>query len=281
MTVEVSPHRGASSTRKGVSYVLLGLLMICALGPTAWVVLSSFSTTPQIYAGDIFPHHVSISGYSFLLSAGDLIPPMLNTLLYASVGTIGALAVGLLAAYPVARMEFPFRRALTLLFSLSLAVPIIGLIVPEFYIMLRAGLYDTRVGLMIFYVALFFPLVFVVLRAYLVRIPVETEEAAIVEGAGYFTIVFRVVLPISRPALATVAVIVFISIWNEFMFALTLAPSTGLENVQVALSTYNSLFQSNVTGTLAGTTVVMMVPIMAFLLLQRHVVSGLTAGSSR
>ena len=134
-------------------------MMMAALGPTAWVVLSSFSTATQIYAGRVIPDHFSVAGYRFLLSGGDIVPPMLNTLVCAICGT------------------------------------------------------------------------------------------------GYFTIVRRIVFPLSRPAVVTVAVVVFISIWNEFMFALTLAPSTNLENVQVALSTFKAQFQFDITAMLAGTTV--------------------------
>jgi raffinose/stachyose/melibiose transport system permease protein len=263
------------------TYVVLAVLVLAALGPTMWVVLSSFSTAPQIYAGKVIPETFSLAGYHDLFHDGNVIRSIVNTLIYAIGGTLGALIVGLLAAYPAARMRFPFRNSLTILFSLALAIPIIGLLVPEYYTMLKLGLYDTRLGLVLFYTALFFPLSFVILRAYLVRIPVETEEAALVEGAGYFTILRRIVVPLARPALATVATVVFIGIWNEFLFALVLAPSPANENVQVALSTFKAQFQFNITAMLAGATVVLAVPIAAFLLLQRQVVSGLTAGLSK
>jgi raffinose/stachyose/melibiose transport system permease protein len=284
-TASVPGRPGASRAGlwggRAASYLLLALLAAAALGPTLWVVLSSFSTAPQIYGGQVVPDSFSLDGYRELFAGGDLTRSTLNTLIYALGGTLGALVVGLLAAYPTARMRFPFRGALTLLFSVSLAIPVIGLLVPEYYLMYKAGLYDTRLGLVLFYTALFFPLAFVILRAYLVRIPLETEEAAIVEGAGYFTILTRIILPLSRPALATVAVVVFINVWNDFLFALVLAPSPSNQNVQVALSTFKAQFQFDVTAMLAGATVVMVVPIAAFLLLQRHVVAGLTAGSSR
>lgn len=264
-----------------VIYAVLIVMTIAALAPASWVVLSSVSTQTDIYAGRVFPQTIDWSGYRDLFADANLIPSLLNTLLYAVGGTLGALAVGLLAAYPSARMTFPLRGAMTNLLSLTLAIPIIGLIVPEFYISLQLGLYNTRFGLLIFYIALFFPLAFMILRAYLVRIPAEIEEAALIDGAGFFTILFRIILPLSRPALVTVAVIVFISIWNEFLFALVLAPQPANGNVQTVLSTFKAQFQFNVTAMLAGTTVVMMVPIAVFLLLQRYVVAGLTAGFSK
>ncbi|MEQ1933220.1 MAG: carbohydrate ABC transporter permease [Fimbriimonadaceae bacterium] len=264
-----------------VIYGVLIIMTVAALAPASWVMLSSVSSQTDIYAGRVFPQRIDLTGYADLLADANLIPSLLNTLLYAVGGTLGALAVGLLAAYPSARMTFPFRGTMTTLLSLTLAIPIIGLIVPEFYIALQLGLYNTRLGLLIFYVALFFPLAFVILRAYLVRIPAEIEEAALIDGARFFSILFRIILPLARPALVTVAVIVFISIWNEFLFALVLAPMPANGNVQTVLSTFKAQFQFNVTAMLAGTTVVMVVPIVVFLLLQRYVVAGLTAGFSK
>jgi raffinose/stachyose/melibiose transport system permease protein len=272
---------GPGPLARFVIYAVLVAMTVAALAPASWVMLSSVSTATDIYAGRVFPQAIDWSGYRDLFADANLLPSLLNTLLYAGGGTLGALAVGLLAAYPSARMTFPFRGLMTNLLSLTLAIPIIGLIVPEFYIALQLGLYNTRLGLLIFYIALFFPLAFVILRAYLVRIPNEIEEAALIDGAGYFTILFRIILPLSRPALVTVAVIVFISIWNEFLFTLVLAPQPANGNVQTVLSTFKAQFQFNVTAMLAGTTVVMMVPIAVFLLLQRYVVAGLTAGFSK
>jgi raffinose/stachyose/melibiose transport system permease protein len=272
---------GPGPLAKILIYLTLGTMTVVALAPASWVMLSSFSSQSDIYAGRVFPQRIDLQGYADLFADANLVPSLLNTLLYSVGGTLGALAVGLLAAYPTARMRFPFRNTITTLLSLTLAIPVIGLIVPEFYLALRLGLYNTRLGLLIFYIALFFPLAFVILRAYLARIPGEIEEAALIDGAGFFSILKDIILPLSRPALVTVAVIVFIGIWNEFLFALVLAPMPANGNIQTALSTFKAQFQFNVTAMLAGATVVMIVPITVFLLLQRYVVAGLTAGFSK
>jgi ABC-type glycerol-3-phosphate transport system permease component len=263
-------------------YATLVLLSVLALAPTLWVVLSSFTTGQRIYSGKSYvPIPFTLDGYADVFAEVHLQRYLLNSFVYATGATAGALVVGLLAAYPTVRMRFPFRRTTTTVFALGLAIPIISLIVPEYFVLLKTGMYDTKAGLTLFYVALFFPLAFVMLRAYLVQIPVDVEEAARVEGAGYFTILWKVVTPLARPGLATVAVIVFISVWNEFLFALVLAPSSGNENVQIALTTFKAQFQYNVSGMLAGTTLVMLVPVAAFLLLQRQVIAGLAAGATK
>jgi raffinose/stachyose/melibiose transport system permease protein len=263
-------------------YAVLVLLTIAALLPTLWVMVSSFKTGGQIFSGSgLIPEPFTLQGYKDVFQQVHLEDYLFNTALYAVGGSLGSLAAALLAAYPMARYAFPSRNALVAAFSLALAIPVVGLATPEFFVVRELGLFDTRIGLVIFYSALFFPLAFVILRAFLVSLPPELEEAAVVDGAGYFTIIRRIVLPLARPALATVAVVVFVGIWNEFFFANLLSASGETQNAQVALSAFRGQFQFNVGAMLAGTTLVMSVPIVIFLLLQRQVIAGLTAGTTK
>lgn len=261
-------------------YGVLVAVALAALGPTLWVMLSSFKTGAQVFsAAGLLPEPFTLQGYRDAFEQVHLERFVLNTLLYAVGGSLGALTAALLAAYPTARYDFRGRNVLVAAFSLALAIPVIGLATPEFFVVRELGLFDSRLGLVVFYSALFFPISFLILRAFLVSLPVEVEEAALVDGAGYFTILFRIVVPLARPALATVTVIVFVGIWNEFYFANLLTASLEHQNVQLALASFRSQFGFNVGGTLAGATLVMLVPIVAFLVLQRQVIAGLTAGS--
>ena len=263
-------------------YGFLALVGVACLGPVVWVVLSSFKTQAQVFGrGNLIPSPFSLDGYEALFTQIDIVRYLLNTLLYAAGGTLGALTAGLLAAYPAARMRFPFRRSLTALFSVGLAIPITGLIVPEFVIMRDLGLFDSRFGLVVFYSAMWFPLTFVILRAYLTGLPPSLEEAAALDGASYFQLLRRVILPLARPGLATAGVLVFINVWNDFLFNLLLAPSTEHQNVQVGLALFRGQFRTDISAILAGTTVMMIIPVVTFVVLQRYVIAGLTAGASR
>jgi ABC-type glycerol-3-phosphate transport system permease component len=262
-------------------YGFLGVVVLVSLGPTLWVMSSSFKTGTQISGGGLVPDPWSLQGYKDAFAEVGLHRYLLNTLLYAVGGTLGSVSAALLAAYPTARYRFLGRNVLVASFSLALAIPVVGLATPEFFIARELGLYDSRLGMVVFYSGLLFPLSFVILRAFLVNLPSEVEEAALVDGAGYFTIIRRVVIPLARPALATVAVIAFVAIWNEFFFANLLTASEEVQTAQVALAGFKSQFWFNIAGAVAGATVVMIVPILAFLLLQRQVIEGLTAGSTK
>lgn len=260
----------------------LAVVAFACLLPLVWVVLSSFKTQGQIYGrGSLIPEPFTLDGYRDLFSEIDIARYYLNTMLYAGIGTIGALAAAFLAAYPSARMRFPFRRTINAIFTLGLALPIAGLIVPEFVIMRELGLYDTQIGMVIFYSAMWFPLAYVILRSYLSGLPPQVEEAAALDGANYWQLITRVIVPLSRPGLATAGVLVFINIWNNFLFNLLLAPSQDNQNVQVALTLFRGQFTTDIGAILAGTTLMMIVPIIIFLVLQRQVIAGLTAGAAR
>jgi raffinose/stachyose/melibiose transport system permease protein len=267
---------------RGVYYTILGGAAILGLVPTLWVMVSSFKTTGQILSGDgLLPHPVSFQGYVDVFKEVHLHEYVLNSLMYAVGATVGSLFVGLLAAYPIARFEFRGRNVLGAAFSLCLAIPVVGMATPEFFVIKELGLIDSRLGIIVFYSALNFPLAFVILRAYLVSLPAEVEEAALLDGAGYFTIVRRIVLPLARPALATVAIVVFVATWNEFFFVNMLVQSDGFRSVQQVLSEFRGRYDFNAAGALAGATIVMLVPIAVFLALQRQVIAGLTAGASK
>ncbi|MCA1736306.1 MAG: carbohydrate ABC transporter permease [Actinobacteria bacterium] len=263
-------------------YTVLALIALASLGPVAWVVLSSLKTNPQILsnAGSL-PDPLSFDGYINAFTQVDLTRALLNTFIYAVGGTMGAMVTGFLAAYPTSRLFFRGRRLAIVAFSVALAIPLVGLIVPEFFIVRYLGLFDSKLGLILFYTGMFFPLSFVIMRAFLVSLPFEMEEAATIDGAGYFTILARIVAPLAFPGLITVAVLVFIFIWNEYFFAQLLTISFENLNVQVTLAEFRSSFQRDTAAQLAGTTVAMSVPIITFLFLQRYVISGLTAGASR
>ena len=250
--------------------------------PILWLIASSFKTNAQILsASGFFPQEVNWQGYVDAFSNTNLPLFMFNSFVVSTSSTLLVLVVASMAAYPLARFEFPFRGFLTTLFSLGIVVPVTSLIVPETMIVRTLGLYDSRVGLVLLYSGIYFSLSFLILRAYFLSLPREVEEAAMVDGAGYWTILTRVVLPLSGPGLSTVAVIVFIFTWNEFLYALLTITSADKRTVQVAIKFFTSQFDFNLPGMFATITLVMIVPIVIFLIMQERVIEGLTAGATK
>lgn len=273
-------HTRPRSLALVVIYGFLAVVASLSLMPTVWVMLSSLKTGPQVYSGTGFlPSPATFQGYIDAFTEINLHTYVLNTLLYATGGTIGAVAVAFLAAYPLARYAFLGKNFLVAMFSMALAIPLVGLATPVFFVVRELDMFDSRIGLMIFYAALEFPFSFIVMRSFLLSLPAGIEEAARIDGAGYFTTLRLIILPLSRPAIATVSVVAFVKIWNEFFFANLLTVTQSNHNVQLALAGFKSQFGHNVTGAMAGATIIMLVPIGLFLLLQRQVIAGLTTGA--
>lgn len=261
---------------------ILAWFTIILMTPIIWLVASSFKTNSAILsASSFFPQEINLRGYQTAFSEVGLHRFFINSFIISTASTLSVLTVATLAAYPLARFDFRGRGVLTTIFSLGIVVPITSLIVPEIVIMTELGLRNTREGLILLYTALFFPISFLVMRAFFLSIPREIEEAAMIDGANYFTILRRVILPISGPGLSTVGVMVFVWTWNEFLYALLMISSAEQRTVQVAIRFFTSQFDFNYPGMFAAVTMVMVVPIIIFLLLQERVISGLTAGATK
>lgn len=262
--------------------LLVAIALLLSLGPALWVAISSFKSSTQVLSGQslFWPDPFTIEGYR---AAADLVQwkPFLNTFLYASGGALGAVAAAFPAAYALTRFPIRGGASLVVAFSIALAIPVVGMAVPEFFVMRALGLLNSRGGMVLFYSAIFFPISFVILRSFVTSLPRSVEEAAVIDGAGYWRILFQVVLPLARPAVATALVVAFVGIWNEFFYANLLISSIDVQNVQTALAAFKGQFRFNAAAVLAGTTLSMMVPITIFLMLQKQVINGLTAGATK
>jgi raffinose/stachyose/melibiose transport system permease protein len=265
-----------------VYYLILIWFTLVLIGPTSWLMLAGFKPNPEILSSPyLLPQDPNLAGYDAAINDVGLPNFFVNSFI-VSVGTmISVLVVATLAAYPIARFNFPLKSFFSLVFSLGIVVPVTSLIVPEILIIRTLGLFDTKHGLILLYTALYFPISFLILRAFFIGIPREIEEAAIMDGASYWTLLTRVILPISSPGLSTVAVVVFVFTWNEFLYALLLTSSTENRTVQVAIQFFRSQFDFNLQGMYAAVSLVMIVPIIVFILMQERVVSGLTAGATK
>lgn len=263
-------------------YLILAWFTVATMTPIVWLIASSFKTNAQILsASGFFPSEINWQGYVDAFTTTNLPLYFFNSFVVSASATLLVLAVATMAAYPLARFDVPAGGFLTTVFSLGIVVPVTSLLVPETIVMRTLGLYDSRIGLIVLYAALYFSISFLVLRAYFLSLPREIEEAAMVDGAGYWTILTRVVLPLSGPGLSTVAVIVFIFTWNEFLYALLVLTSADKRTVQIAIKFFTSQFDFNLPGMFATITLVMIVPIAVFLVMQERVIEGLTAGATK
>jgi multiple sugar transport system permease protein len=275
--------------RNGREYALwsIGLLIVLlfALVPVLWIISISLKTPATVADGNFFPAQFSLDNYKSLFEGGisesPFIKPLINSVLIALISTVLAISLASLAAYAIARLEFPGRR-LVLAGALAIAMfPPISTVGPLFDMWRTLGLYDTYPGLIIPYLTFSLPLAIYVLVAFFREIPWDLEEAAQVDGATPFQAFRKIIVPLAAPGVFTAAILVFIFAWNDFLFAISLTSSDASRTVPAALAFFTGESQfTQPTGSIAAAAVVVTVPIILFVLIfQRRIVAGLTAGA--
>ena len=184
-----------------------------------------------------------------------------------------------MAGYVFAKKRFRFKNTIYAILSLSMVIPTTALMSPVYNIITKLGLYDTKFALILVYTALNMPISLMVLRSAFASIPTELEEAAYIDGAGFFRTFIQVMMPCAKGGLASAAVLTFLESWNEFTFALLLTSSTDNRTLPLSLSYFTSQFSFNYTAMFAAITIAVLPSIIVFAIFQEQVNASLTAGS--
>ena len=247
---------------------------IIFLFPFVWMVSTSLTSTQQLFVlpPNIIPDPVDSSAYVRLLTEVPILQWVANSVGVALVVTFLQVLTSAMAAYAFTRLEFRGRNAIFVLFLATLMVPFQVLVVPLFIELRYLGLLDTYAGLIIPEVAMPFG-VFLLRQAFL-TLPRELEEAAFVDGAGHVRVFFRLVLPLSKPAVATVAVFSFMGSWNNFLWPLIVINTPEMMTLPLGLSSLSSRFVTDWNLLLAGATISVIPIVAVFLFAQRYVLQG-------
>jgi multiple sugar transport system permease protein len=272
----------ATTTPQKVSWSVANIVtIVLVLIPVVWIVSLSFKTTGSITDPTYFPTHWTGSNYSGILTTSTFLRPLLNSVGIGLIATAIAVVLASMAAYAVARLQFPGKGVLIGVSLLIAMFPAIALATPLFNIERILGLFNTWPGLIIPYVATGLPLGIYTLSAFFREIPWELEKAAKVDGATPFQAFVRVIAPLAAPGMVTTAILVFLFCWNEFLLAITLTATTASRTAPAALSFFTGSSQFAVpTGSISAAAVVITIPIIIFVLFfQRRIVAGLTSGA--
>jgi ABC-type glycerol-3-phosphate transport system permease component len=251
-----------------------------SLGPALWTLSTSFKSQREVqsFPPTVWPHDLRLDNYVGLFSSHEFRGALVTSVVVTVVVTVLVLAFAFPCAYGLVRFRAFGSRLMLLLIALAQTVPAIVFLIPVYSIATGMGLYDTKAILVIVYTGLLIPFSTLILVAFIRTIPVEMEEAASVDGCGPVTIMFRVVLPVARPGLATVAVFTGLYSWNEFLVAVVLGGEKALP-ITVLISHF--ITQKSIQwGPMTAAVMVVLLPVLlAVVLLQRQLVSGLAAGA--
>jgi multiple sugar transport system permease protein len=270
--------------RHGAIYLAACVFVGFALFPLYMMITTSLKTDQETFAWPplwlFTPSFKSYENALFLFGGGNVARFLFNSLLVTLASSALAVFLGAMAAYGLARFRFRGNRDIAFYILSTRFAPPVGFIVPIYLMVQRSGLLDNQLALIIVYTSMNLSVVTWVLRGFFLDIPKEIEEAALVDGYSRWQIFLRVALPLVRPGLAATAILSAIFAWNEFLFASILAPGKAA-TIPVYLAGFSASMNINWAEYMAVGTMAV-VPIMIFtLLLQRHLVRGLTFGAVR
>jgi multiple sugar transport system permease protein len=270
--------RGPSAARRTAFYGGLILLTLVFVSPLLFMVTTSFKTDVESVSATPtwIPKQPTVEGYRTMLETAQtpVLRWFLNSLLAATGQAILIVIVASMAAYALARMEFRGRRLLTVMILATLFIPPVSLLVPNYVIVSQLGWLDSLPAVIVPGAAAAFGVFF--LRQFFISLPHELEEAALLDGANRFQIFYKVILPLSKPALATLALLSFLVNWNDFLWPLYVLFSPDRLTLQPGLSTLQSAFTTNYATIMVGGVIASIPVLIMYIVAQRFVIEGVS-----
>lgn len=268
-----------------IPLIIIGavFLVVVSLFPFVWMAISSIKTLGELYTipPSWWPTMPTLENYRTVLFESNIPRYFLNSVIISVGSTALALILAIFASYGFARFEFRGKPWLQSFVLIGQLLPTAAIIVPLFITLRVLGLVNTYWGLILVYMIITLPLATWMLTSYFKAIPVELEEAAIIDGASRLGVLFRITLPLSTPGIVAVLVYAFVTTWNEFIFALAFATDSSVKTLPIGLSEFSTEFNTD-WGAVMAASLVMTVPIaLLFLSMQKLFVGGLTAGATK
>jgi len=249
------------------------VLAVMTIFPLLYMLAIAFKGPTEVFKSNLIPDRPTLDNFIYVLTEVPFWRYLLNTFFVSVVVTVIALFFHTMAGYALARLRFPGREAIFLAMFSTFLVSLPVIIVPLFILVRSMGLLNTYAGLII--PSIFNAFGIFLLRQYYLSLPRELEEAAVIDGAGYWRIYLSVILPLSRPIIAALAILFFLANWNAFLWPLTVAADPNLWVVQVAISNFKSQYAASWNYTMAASTIVALPMLTLFLIFQRQIMESI------
>lgn len=270
-----------AETRGGMIASRFGVaaLVIFALLPVYAALITSLTPAQFVGDGSLYPRHLTFENYVEIWSRMPLLKYLGNTLLYATAAGVLGAALASSAAYAISRMRFHGKGFLLAFILVTQVVPLIVIALPLFTLVRNLGLFDSRFAVIIVFTAVALPYPIFLLKSYFDQLPVELEEAAMVDGCGRFRTFALIVVPVALPAVVTSFGLTFFQAWQQFLLPLVLTQSDDL--VPVTVGVYRLQGAQHVPWELltAGTLIAIVPPVVMYGLVQRFLLEGMASGS--
>jgi ABC-type glycerol-3-phosphate transport system permease component len=262
-------------------YVSVGLMIVLVAFPLFWMIGSSFKPKTELYAfpPTFFPTAFTFDNYIELLTKTSFLSYFKNSLIVAGGSTLLSMLIGSFGGYALSRFRFRGFSIFARVTLLAYMLPSIMLVIPLYVLMGDLGLVDTLQGLIITNTTFTLPFTLWLLRSYFSTIPVELEEAAMIDGCTRFQALWKLILPLALPGIIATSIFAFTSSWNEFLYSLVFIHSDSLRTLPPGMATFIKTDTVYQWGVLMAAAVLITVPVLVFyMIIQRNLVVGLTEG---
>ncbi|WP_416147493.1 carbohydrate ABC transporter permease [Salipaludibacillus sp. HK11] len=267
-------------TRRSLLYLILILFAIVNGYPILWMVMNSFKSSQEFSLNPFgLPMEWVFTNFQEAWVTANIGTFFFNSVFVGLVSVVIAILTGALASFFLARFQFKGKALLYGFLVLGLLIPIHSTLVPMYILMQNIGLLNTYWSLIFPYVAFNLPITIFLLTSFMRSLPSEIEESAIMDGAGVFRIFWSIILPMTKPAIATAVVINFINNWNEFAFALVLISDESMQTLPLGLANFAGAYTTNYPAQMAGLTTVLIPTIIFYLIMEKQIVDGMTQGA--
>jgi multiple sugar transport system permease protein len=252
------------------------VLALMTIAPLLWMVSMAFKESGEVFATNLVPHRPTLENLLYVFTKVDFFRFLANTFLVSATVTVVALFFHSMAGYALARLRFPGREVIFLAMFSTFLISLPVIIVPLFILVRELGLLNSYLGLII--PSIFNAFGIFLLRQFYLTVPAEIEEAALMDGAGYFRIYWSIILPMSKPILSALAILFFLGNWNAFLWPLTVATDQKLWMVQVAVASFRAQYSASWNYIMAASTIVALPMLLLFLVFQGQIIESIKTG---
>ena len=273
-------NKKTEAVKTVLTYVFLTVMVVISVFPIVWMLDSSLKGSSEIYSSPptFTIHEVTMENYVRVLFDSGIPRAFLNSVIVSVTATLTTLTLGCLAGYGFSRYRFKGRRMLYVGLLYGQMMPAVVLIIPVYLVFSKIGLIDSYFSLILPDVAITVPLATLMLKSFFDGVPVELEEAARIDGASKLGILWKIIIPIAKPGLVSVAIYTFLSTWEEFIFALNLTNSSSIRTLPIAINMFKGEFIIDWGAIMSSGAVISLPVILLFVLCNKAFVKGLSEG---
>lgn len=266
---------------KIIVYFFLFIWLIITGYPLVFLLQNSFKGNIEFFTTPVwsFPENLKINNYIDVAVGSGFYLYFLNSIFVCLVAVAIIIFASAMAGYVIARIDFKANNLVFLLFVAGMMIPIHATLIPVYKLTLSMGLYDTLTGLIGPYVAFSLPVSIFILTGFIREIPRELEEAAVIDGASYYSIFSKIIFPLAKPAISTVAIYNLTMLWNEFGYALVLTSSPEKRILTLGLFEFQAAYGMDIPKTLTALLLSVLPLIIMYIFFQEKIIKGMTAGA--